>query len=80
MHAFDRQTGVIFFAQITTSGISCWNTANKLSPQTHEILAQNNATMIYPSDLNVSGIVELVSVGYALFKATLFLILAYLKD
>lgn len=56
MHAFDRQTGVIFFAQIAFSGISCWNTANKLSPQTHEILVQNNATMIYPSDLNVSEV------------------------
>lgn len=56
MHAFDRQTGVIFFAQIAFSGLSCWNTANKLSPQTHELLVQNNATMIYPSDLNVSDV------------------------
>lgn len=54
MHAFDRNSGVIFYSQVGINGIGCWNSNTQQSPQNFDILARNNQTMIYPSDLNVS--------------------------
>lgn len=56
MHYFDHSNGVIFYSQVGTNAISCWNTAKPFTPQNHVILAQNNQTMIYPGDLNVKQI------------------------
>lgn len=53
MHDFDASNGVIFYSQVGRNGISCWNTAKPYVPENHILLAQNNQTMIYPSDLNV---------------------------
>lgn len=53
MHDIDR-TGVIFYTQISRSGIGCWNTNKPLTPQNFHFLTGNNRTMIYPSDLSVS--------------------------
>lgn len=53
MHDIDR-SGVIFYAQISRSGIGCWNSNKPLTPQNFHFLTGNNRTMIYPSDLTVS--------------------------
>lgn len=54
MHDFDEKTGVIFFSLIAKSAISCWNSNTRYTPENHAIIAQNDATMNYPVDLQVS--------------------------
>lgn len=56
MHAFDRNTGIIFYSQVYTNGFGCWNSNTPHSPSNFHVLERNNQTMIYPSDLNVSRI------------------------
>lgn len=55
MHDFDPTTGVIFFSQVATNGVSCWNTKKPLVPENFVQLQRNNDTMIYPADLNVDS-------------------------
>lgn len=57
MHDFDRTTGVIFYSQVGTNGLGCWNPNSLLTPQNFDILARDNRTMIYPTDVNVGQII-----------------------
>lgn len=54
MHVYDKKTGIIFYTMIGLNGIGCWNTALPLNPSNLHIIAQDNKTMIFPSDINVS--------------------------
>lgn len=53
MHAFDESSGIIFYSQVSLNAIGCWNTAVPLKENNFHIIAQDNETMIYPSDINV---------------------------
>lgn len=53
MHAYDKNTSVIFYSQVSLNGIGCWNTKFPLNPSNLHLIAQDNTTMIYPSDINV---------------------------
>lgn len=54
IHQYDPQTGVLFFAEIQTNGIGCYNTKYPFSPANLGIVASDSEQMIYPSDLEVS--------------------------
>lgn len=54
MHAYDNRTGVIFFSQVSTNAIACWNTAKPLTEKNIGIIARDDTCMLYPSDINVS--------------------------
>lgn len=54
MHDFDPNTGIIFYTQVGINGFGCWNTNTPHRPENVAVLAKNNQTMIYPSDLTVS--------------------------
>lgn len=58
MHAYDKDSGVIFYSQVSLNGIGCWNTANPLTEPNFHLIVQSNVTMIYPADINVSEILE----------------------
>lgn len=53
MHAYDSHTGLIFYSQVHLNGIGCWDTTLPLTPANLYLIAQDNTTMIYPSDINV---------------------------
>lgn len=53
MHEFDRNTGIIFYSQVNMNGFGCWNSNTPHRPENFDVLATNNQTMIYPSDLTV---------------------------
>ncbi|XP_032593561.1 L-dopachrome tautomerase yellow-f2 isoform X2 [Drosophila grimshawi] len=53
MHAYDPRTGVIFYSEIQTNGVGCWNINKPFSPANHGIVDSNAETMIYPSDLTI---------------------------
>lgn len=53
MHQFDQNSGIIFYSQVHLNGVGCWNSKVPHTPHNFHILARNNQTMIYPSDLNV---------------------------
>lgn len=53
MHAYDKRTGIIFYSQVSLNGIGCWDTTQPLNPDNFHLIAQDNTTMIYPSDINV---------------------------
>ncbi|EDW14389.2 L-dopachrome tautomerase yellow-f2 [Drosophila mojavensis] len=53
MHQYDPRTGVVFYAEIQTNGVGCWNSRNPFSAATHDTVAANAETMIYPSDLTI---------------------------
>lgn len=54
IHQYDPDTGVLFFAEIQTNGIGCFNTNHPLSAAHLGIVASDSEQMIYPSDLEVS--------------------------
>jgi dopachrome tautomerase len=55
MHDFDPVTGVIFYAEVGRNAVGCFNTARtEFNAANHGTVAQDNVTMIYPSDLQVS--------------------------
>lgn len=56
-HAVDLNTNVMFFAEMQNNAVSCWNIKHDLKRSNMDIVAQNNATLIYPVDLNVSRFV-----------------------
>lgn len=58
MHVYDTFSGVIFYSQVSLNAIGCWNTAKPLDRDNFHIVAQDNTTMIYPSDINVSSLTE----------------------
>lgn len=53
MHEFDPKTGIIFYSQVNMNGFGCWNSKTPFRPENFDVLARNNETMIYPSDLTV---------------------------
>ncbi|ALC47451.1 yellow-f2 [Drosophila busckii] len=53
MHEYDQRTGVVFYAEIQTNGVGCWNSRKPFTPANHGIVAANADTMIYPSDLTI---------------------------
>lgn len=53
MHEYDPRTNVLFYAEIQRNGVGCWNTRKPFSAANHGTVAQNEQTMIYPSDLTV---------------------------
>lgn len=61
MHDYDARTGAVFFSQVATNGLSCWNVRRPLNgggegaASNHVQLQHNNETMVYPGDVNVSG-------------------------
>lgn len=57
MHQFDLNTGVLFFAEIQTNGVGCWNTNYPFSPANLGVIAADSDRMIYPSDLEVSFVI-----------------------
>lgn len=76
MHDYDLNSDIIFYSQVATNGVSCWNTAKSFSAKNHVVLQQNPEKMIYPSDLNVS-ICELYfsecSMKFRIKKITFFI-------
>ncbi|XP_055850347.1 uncharacterized protein LOC129914921 [Episyrphus balteatus] len=53
-HEFDPETGIIFYAEVMTNGVGCWNTkTTDFSANNHGIVAQDPETMIYPSDVTI---------------------------
>ncbi|XP_023294204.2 L-dopachrome tautomerase yellow-f2-like isoform X1 [Lucilia cuprina] len=53
MHEYDPRTGVVFYAEIQRNGVGCWNTRKPFNAANHGQVAQNEQTMIYPSDLTI---------------------------
>lgn len=53
MHAYDSRSGVIFFSQVATNAIACWNTAKPLTKSNIAIIARDDSLMIYPGDITV---------------------------
>lgn len=72
MHAFDSRTGVIFFSQVATNAIACWNTARPLTLSNIGIIARDNNAMIYPSDINVGVDMHINVFGFSQLNAFLF--------
>lgn len=68
MHGFERETGTIFYTQVATNGIGCWNTRYPHTADAFQMLAHNNRTMIYPSDLSVSEKKPISSLRWAVTK------------
>lgn len=56
MHVYDKETGIIFYSQVAQNAIGCWNTDLSHEPNNFHLIVQDNTTMIYPSDINVSSI------------------------
>ena len=55
MHGIHQKTGIMFFAEINKNAVSCWNSRkSSLQPSKVGQIAQDDVSMIYPSDLNVS--------------------------
>lgn len=59
MHAYDSNTGLIFYSQVHLNGIGCWDTTLPLTPSNFYLIAQDNTTMIYPADINVSVVTSI---------------------
>lgn len=59
-HEIDPQTGIIFYSQVQRNAIGCWNPNTPHTPDNFHILAQNNETMIYPSDVTVSILLSIL--------------------
>ncbi|XP_037948418.1 L-dopachrome tautomerase yellow-f2-like isoform X2 [Teleopsis dalmanni] len=53
MHEYDERTGIIFYDEIHRNGVGCWNTRKPFSAENHGTVAQDEARMIYPSDLTI---------------------------
>lgn len=53
MHQFDPRTGVVFYAEIQTNGVGCWNTKKPFFEAFHDTVASDAERMIYPSDLTI---------------------------
>ncbi|XP_058467637.1 L-dopachrome tautomerase yellow-f2-like [Malaya genurostris] len=73
IHAFDRETGVIFFALIQQNAISCWDTKKPFAPQNMAIIYKNDAEIVYPNDLAIDND------GYVWFMSNSIIKLLYTK-
>lgn len=52
-HYLDPTTNVMFFAEMQNNAVSCWDIKKDLRRVNMDIVQQNNATLIYPVDLQV---------------------------
>lgn len=66
MHAYDKNTGVIFYSQVSLNGIGCWDTTLPLNQNNFHLIAQDNTTMIYPSDINVRDQIFVFQINFFL--------------
>lgn len=73
IHAFDRETGVIFFALIQQNAVSCWDTKKPFAPQNMAIIYKNDADIVYPNDLAIDND------GYVWFMSNSIIKLLYTK-
>ncbi|EAA08479.2 AGAP003095-PA [Anopheles gambiae str. PEST] len=53
IHAFDPETGVIFFALIQQNAILCWDSNKPFAPQNMAIVYKNDRDIVYPNDLSI---------------------------
>uniref|UniRef100_A0AAG5CXC7 Yellow protein n=1 Tax=Anopheles atroparvus TaxID=41427 RepID=A0AAG5CXC7_ANOAO len=53
IHAFDPETGVIFFALIQQNAVSCWDSNKPFAPQNMAIVYKNDRDIVYPNDLSI---------------------------
>ncbi|KAH8417928.1 hypothetical protein KR222_008606 [Zaprionus bogoriensis] len=53
MHQYDPRTGVVFYAEIQTNGVGCWNTKKPFYSTYHDTIVSDPQHMIYPSDLTI---------------------------
>ncbi|KAH8358826.1 hypothetical protein KR093_002702, partial [Drosophila rubida] len=69
MHDYDPRTGVVFYAEIQTNGVGCWNTSKPLSADTHGVVDSDAQNMIYPSDLTIDeeGVIWVMSNSMPIF-------------
>lgn len=54
----DEKTGVLFYTQINRNGLGCWNSISKAEdygPDTNALIASDNVTMAYESDVKVDA-------------------------
>ncbi|XP_068084062.1 protein yellow [Anabrus simplex] len=51
----DEDSGIIFYTQVNTDSITCWNsrTRPQYLPQTIGLVDKNNVTLIFPNDVKV---------------------------
>lgn len=57
-HAYDIQNNVLFFGEMQTNSVTCWNIKDPLKPSNVHLIEQNNLTLIYPVDLTVKYFTE----------------------
>ncbi|XP_068152404.1 LOW QUALITY PROTEIN: L-dopachrome tautomerase yellow-f2-like [Drosophila tropicalis] len=55
MHVYDPRTQVVFYDEIQTNGVGCWNTKKPFSTANHGTVVANASNMIYPSDLTIDA-------------------------
>lgn len=72
MHHYDIRSGIMFYAEVGRNAVGCWNSATDFSAATHDTVAQNNQTMIYPSDLSVKCFD--ISMNHSIQKHFIFII------
>lgn len=53
VHDIDIESGVMFHNLVQQNAVGCWNIHDKFTTLNHDIIYQNNQTMIYPSDLKI---------------------------
>lgn len=53
-HFLDVSSNVMFFGEMQNNAVSCWDIKKDLKRANMDIVAQNNATLIYPVDLQVN--------------------------
>lgn len=58
-HAYDFVNKVLFFGEMQTNSITCWNIENPLKPSNIQMVEQSNSTLIYPTDLMVSDFITI---------------------
>ncbi len=63
--AFDERSGVLFFTLVNKNAIGCWNsrTSTEYLAEANDIVAGDNVTMIYSSDLKVDKMSNLWAIS-----------------
>ncbi|XP_015108627.1 protein yellow [Diachasma alloeum] len=49
--AIDTETGIIYFTQVNKNSVACWDTHEKLNPETFRVVAQDDNDLIFPNDI-----------------------------
>ncbi|EDW81721.1 uncharacterized protein Dwil_GK12212 [Drosophila willistoni] len=53
IHKYDPRTQVVFYNEVQSNGVGCWNTNKPFAVANHDIVASNAQEMIYPSDMTI---------------------------